>query len=791
MAKKLTERLVAIYDFGLLPYALGDVLAWNVQTAIRSEQLGCAGVDIYLCIDPERPAFGPQRQFINRHNSELFFTELHSAFCTHPRLGDIHIYRSRESLLAELDRVAGGTTAVADYVAALRAEGSSNTDGWMALGSTLPRYYFVQAQDYGLIARFAAEGNPVPHLQPAAGCSGDVDALFEHALAGKRIVPFHLRLRQLDRGYGGSASYMRDSDFSEWFSFLKAAAKSHPEVQFIALGRLQEKPLDILSLPNVTSLRLLGMGLGHELTLMLRSDAFIGTSSGFAECAVFSSVPYFITKMTETSCSTYGIPFGASRLPFACADHQELTYGPETADFLLGCLEKVLEGRRAPVPVGGRGSLAEFANTSRFFVDHGTRRAETQYLLLTNRTHQTLSDQIAYAKELETKLASQIANSQELEAKFTRQVGRAEELESKLAKQISYSEELEGKLASQIGNSRELETKLTKQVDYAESLESKLAKQITRCEELETILAKHVGHSMELEARLAKQIGHAEMLENQLAKQINHSEELEIILAKQVRHSEELECKLATQVGHAQELEGKFAKQVGHSEELEGKLAKQVGRSEGLEGKLAKQVGHSEELEAKLAKQIGYAEELESKLASQVSHSEEFEARLAQQIGHAEELESKLTWQINHSEELETKLAKQVGHSGELEGKLATQIAHAKELEGKLAEQVGHSEELEGKLATQVAHAKELEGKLAEQVGHSEELEARLAKQIGYAEALEAKLTKQVGYSQELEANLTAQRAEAQRLQNLLGNGEREARPTEPGATMRPPRSSH
>ena len=37
----MTGRIYcAVYDFGLFPYALGDVLTWNVQTAIRCEELG-------------------------------------------------------------------------------------------------------------------------------------------------------------------------------------------------------------------------------------------------------------------------------------------------------------------------------------------------------------------------------------------------------------------------------------------------------------------------------------------------------------------------------------------------------------------------------------------------------------------------------------------------------------------------------------------------------------------------------------------------------------------------------
>ena len=91
------------------------------------------------------------------------------------------------------------------------------------------------------------------------------------------------------------------------------------------MGRvLQEKPLEMLRLPNVTSLRVYGMGLGHELTLMLRSNLFIGSSSGFAAYANFTAIPYFITRMNPGSCQAYAIPDGSNYLPFAKKNQQSM-----------------------------------------------------------------------------------------------------------------------------------------------------------------------------------------------------------------------------------------------------------------------------------------------------------------------------------------------------------------------------------------------------------------------------------------------------------------------------------
>jgi hypothetical protein len=168
-----------------------------------------------------------------------------------------------------------------------------------------------------------------------------MDRLIEERFAGKRIVAVHMRLRRVDAGYGGAETYARDSDFLEWHEFLREASTRHPDVQFVVLGRLQEKPLEMLRMPNVISLRTLGLGLGHELALMMHSDLFIGTSSGFAAMANFSAIPYFITQMNQNSCMAYGIEPGAERLPFA-AERQVLVYEPETSDMLMRLLERGL-----------------------------------------------------------------------------------------------------------------------------------------------------------------------------------------------------------------------------------------------------------------------------------------------------------------------------------------------------------------------------------------------------------------------------------------------------------------
>jgi hypothetical protein len=386
-----SKAYCAVYDFELMPYALGDVLTWNVQTAIRARQAGRAQVDILVCLDERHPASIYQEDLVTADNCALFFNELQGAFGTHPLPGNQLIFRRREELLAHWRLVARDDSANAEALAEYERALALRHDEDASVG-----FFTDYIHSHQRINAFAATHGRIPLLRPSLGCEPDVAGLQAVRFAGKRVVVVHMRLRRLDAGYGGEHTYARDSDFLEWHEFLVQAHRTHPDVEFVVVGRLQEKPLELLKLPNVTSLRTLGLGLGHELTLMLRSDLFIGTSSGFAALANFSTLPYFITRMTPASCAAYGIEANAARLPFA-TERQILVYEPETRELLTGLLERGLKDVPRRAPTGGPPSqdgvdvrgwehersrwLHPGATTFRFFVDERYTAKETAFLL--------------------------------------------------------------------------------------------------------------------------------------------------------------------------------------------------------------------------------------------------------------------------------------------------------------------------------------------------------------------------------------------------------------------------
>ena len=384
------SRFCGIYDFELMPYALGDALTWNVQSAMHCAESGREQVDLYICMDRKQPASIYQRGLVVPDNCDLYFSELFGAFNTHPMLGDLHLFGSQDDFLDSLRSVSRGDPVTSEIVARYEEVLSRREDE-----NALNAYFIENVYSHERLNRYLAAHGHIPLLSPSRGCEPDVDGLIAAFRATNASSSFIRVCGEYDFGLGGDHTYHRDSDFLEWYEFVRMAGKQHPEVQFVVLGRLQEKPIELLRLPNVTSLRALGLGLGHELTLILKADLFIGTSSEYAAMANFSTVPSLITKMSKESCKAYDIPNGATRLPFA-APNQVLVYENETSAMLMGLLEQGLavaprrpaeERASRSVDIGVKNyeeerarTLYKSATTNRFFVDDTAADQETVYL---------------------------------------------------------------------------------------------------------------------------------------------------------------------------------------------------------------------------------------------------------------------------------------------------------------------------------------------------------------------------------------------------------------------------
>jgi hypothetical protein len=297
-----------------MPHTLQDVLTWNVRSAIHCEANKRRKIGIFVCLEGHSTA-----------TRDLFVSELLGAFGTHPMFGDVFFYRRRDEMLARLREAAGS-----DPVFAAAAEDFS----------------------YEAVTASYKERGETPLLRSSAGCEPDIAGLIARRFRGRKIVAIQMPL-------AGSAT-------GEWLPFFSEAERKHPDVQFVVLGRRQEKPPEALQLPNVACLRTWGLGLGHELTLLRQSDLFIGVPGGFAAMAYFSGA------------------------------RQALVHQPETRELLLGLLDqglaKAVSRGGSPTSVDSAIDVRSWewerstwlfpgATTYRFFDDADFADKETAFLL--------------------------------------------------------------------------------------------------------------------------------------------------------------------------------------------------------------------------------------------------------------------------------------------------------------------------------------------------------------------------------------------------------------------------
>jgi hypothetical protein len=340
--KKSSDIYHDIYDFSLFPISLGDIITWGVKSALRASAVGREKVHVHLICDPDKSGFNPLQS--STYLVELFVAEVIPAFYSHPYFSGLSVYRSREDFQEAFSKLAKDD----DISLKVCLEHESKFKDRSNFDLT-NQYFNLRCTFHDDINACYKQTGTFPKVGYLKDCLVDWHALQSQFAADTFWVTLQFRLRKLDSGMpvGSTEGLRRDAPFVTWYNFIREANSLYPSVRFILLGRLQEKPLELLRLPNVVVLRALGMSLGHEITALLNSDLYMGSPSGFAQAAHFSDVPYDIFNCTPEGCKNYAIPYGTERLPIALP-RQRLHYGLEEIDMLLESLKRALqEGQKA------------------------------------------------------------------------------------------------------------------------------------------------------------------------------------------------------------------------------------------------------------------------------------------------------------------------------------------------------------------------------------------------------------------------------------------------------------
>lgn len=306
----MSDSLYGFVDYRNFPYALGDTLTLLMNMEVLRQLEGKQDIVQLILTYPGSPGSRLQ-PFVNRNNFRNFLIELFPAFLFSPNTSSLNFTESRPFFHYRLVQSTLRRDAVWPGILA-QARGSMD---------------FIS---HRRINKFFLKNGHLPRLAAPERLRLRAREHLRTLFAGKSLVT--VNLRNSKSSYFFSAPH-REANILEWEKFFRLTALSHPEVMFLVVGSFSEWSRSLLDFPNVAISRRLGLGLADELSLLLQSRLFMGSSSGFSALATFSTVPYVITNFEPGAAKYVGLGVGERRYPFA-EQNQVILWGQEQASEL-------------------------------------------------------------------------------------------------------------------------------------------------------------------------------------------------------------------------------------------------------------------------------------------------------------------------------------------------------------------------------------------------------------------------------------------------------------------------
>ncbi len=301
-------EMVGIMDYGYLPLALGDAVTSIVNVSMQAHLLGADKTRIYIVADGGRVN---HQNHITRVNYFQHVNDLLPVYYCTPNLASLHVSYDRENFDAII------------FSSYLRGNGM-----WPSFKNHMRRK--VDYYSHKGINAFWRDHGFIPRIVAPRGYEASTASIFKNYLKDKFVVAVNIRQRQFQ---GDHAQLERDSSISAWYSFFKYAKEKYPDVVFVNMGGFSEWDRELPHFKNVLIPRLLGFGLGEELSILLKANLFMGTSSGFAAAATFSDTPYVITNYEVAVAPRVELNIG-DNYPFA-NKHQTISWELESHDLLV------------------------------------------------------------------------------------------------------------------------------------------------------------------------------------------------------------------------------------------------------------------------------------------------------------------------------------------------------------------------------------------------------------------------------------------------------------------------
>lgn len=309
--------MISIYDFGIFPYALGDVLTWSIKQSVKALESKDDRLDIFLCNEDSNFY---QEKNVDQRNSNSFLNDLLPTFYCNPMVNDIHIFQNRNRMMA---RLTGEDLLTHEFKV-------RNKNNWEVLN----RILFNEVSSHREIIEFYEKNKMVPQLVSPIGFD------FKHIINNKIVIAIHLRGRKRDQSLGMTEEH-RDADINVWREALLCIGIIRPDVMFILLGKCSENDPSILELKNVESLRHNGGTLAQELFLIKNCNGFMGSVSGFSEMAILSGSNCCLFNPDQRSYNNWGLNYGDTNNRYG-NPNQHIIEGKETVEKITNSFYKII-----------------------------------------------------------------------------------------------------------------------------------------------------------------------------------------------------------------------------------------------------------------------------------------------------------------------------------------------------------------------------------------------------------------------------------------------------------------
>ena len=304
------RRFLAFLDYAYMPYALGDTITWIENAQVSARNSGFEEFDVLVLASRERPA-PPGQPFVTSFNYTNNIHGLIPAFLSSPMIRNVHFLENRQTFY--------------DLISDAH---DSRAEMWPHYDAMIDeRIDFIR--HHRIVDHFARLGS-IPLLSAPRGFAELGAAFLSKYCKEKFSVVINVRQSHLR---ASAAHPERDSSFETWAEFIRRSAHKHSDAAFIIVGQYADVDRRFFQLPATVQPRALGFGLGVELALLQSADLFMGTSSGFAQAALFGHPSYLVTNTEHRAAEFFNVPAGSRHHPFGRSD-QIVTWSPETVEEL-------------------------------------------------------------------------------------------------------------------------------------------------------------------------------------------------------------------------------------------------------------------------------------------------------------------------------------------------------------------------------------------------------------------------------------------------------------------------